>query len=518
MTKQSQTPDWPVTARQWQGERRYQEDAFATQEIESDIGGEPPALLMVLADGMGGEAGGAIASQTVVDTFLDRFSVSSGAAGDRLLDSLEETTERLRVRIEADPGLGGMGSTVVAVLYDGTGVSWLSVGDSPMWLFVEGHLTRLNADHSMVPVLDRLVENGELSPEQARVDSRRNMLRSAVTGSAPELIDCAHRSGRLEPGSYLLIASDGLETLTDEEIGRHLRNASDVDAAADHLFSAVRAAAAPGQDNVTYLLLSGDPGPATRHVLPPESTMAVVDEAHDPVTTRLGPHWASGPFWRRFSLGLAAGIALAVLGLWAARDVLPLWNGEALLKRCDSHVEANGLTADTVGTIDACYRVVLWLDPENAGALKGLDQVILKRLEWAKQALDKKEVATARRQVEHLRLLRPEEPEIANLEKDIGRLERGPAEREVKRLKEEANKKVRQLREEAGREKNLRKKAEQRTQQVEDENAKLRKENAELENKLGEEKKKNPASPSGSTKKPTVPPPHSNPDGTQSVR
>ena len=439
MTEPSQPPGWPAAARQWQGERRYQEDAFATLEIDRAGTEDPPAFLMVVADGMGGEAGGAIASRIVVDTFVNRFPSSSGTVSARFQECLEEATDRLRDRIEADPNLGGMGSTVVAALYDEAGVSWLSVGDSPMWLFADGRLTRLNADHSMVPILDRLVENGELSPEEARVDSRRNMLRSAVTGASAELVDCAHRSGRLEPGSYLLIASDGLETLTDEEIARHLRFAHEsVEAAADRLFSAVRVAAAPGQDNVTFLLLSGEPGSETRRVLPPESTTVVVGEADDPVTARRGSRREKASSWPRFSLGLAAGIVLAALGLWWAKDFLPLWNIEALVKKCESHVEANRLTADTVGTMDACYRVVLWLDPENARALKGLDRVFLERLAWARQAVKKREVQEARRHVEHLRLLKPEAPEVADLEKAIARLQKAVTERERRRLQKAA--------------------------------------------------------------------------------
>ena len=254
---------WPLVCRQWQGARPYQEDAFGTLEV--DTAGETPALLMILADGMGGAAGGATASSTVVDVFTREFPISSGNTDVRFRQCLEATTVSLSEQETDDPRLKGMGSTVVAALYDGHRIEWLSVGDSPMWLFTNGTLVRLNADHSMVPVLQRLVGAGKLSPEKARGDWRRNMLRSAVTGSAAEMVDCAYRACRLQSDDFLVIASDGLETLSEEEIARELRAASgNAEAAANALFSAVRAASGPSQDNVTFLLLSAGPDPKDR--------------------------------------------------------------------------------------------------------------------------------------------------------------------------------------------------------------------------------------------------------------
>ena len=256
---------WPLASRQWQGARPYQEDAFGVLEV--DIAGrrEAPALLMVLADGMGGAAGGATASRTAVEAFAREFPKSRGKTGARFRECLAAATASLREREIDDPRLSGMGTTVVAALYDGCGIDWLSVGDSPMWLYSSGRLERLNADHSMAPVLERLVQRGDLSPDDARRDWRRNMLRSAVTGSPAELVDCASRPCRLEPGDCLLIASDGIETLAEEEIARELRAADgSAEAAADALDSAVRTAAGPAQDNVTFLLLCAEADPEDR--------------------------------------------------------------------------------------------------------------------------------------------------------------------------------------------------------------------------------------------------------------
>ena len=248
---------WPLACRQWQGGRPYQEDSFAALDVDMAGGEEAAALLLLLADGMGGAAGGAVASRTAVETFAREFPALSGPAGARFRECLALVTASLRETEIAEPGLRGLGTTVVAALWDGHSVEWLSVGDSPMWLYSAGTLERLNEDHSMAPVLERLVQKGDLSPEDARHDWRRHMLRSAVTGSPAEMVDCASRPCRLEPGDFLLIASDGIETLAEEEIAHELRAAEgDAEAAADALDAAVRAAAGPGQDNVTFLLLS----------------------------------------------------------------------------------------------------------------------------------------------------------------------------------------------------------------------------------------------------------------------
>ena len=250
---------WSVEPGQWQGARSYQEDHYGYEQVEFGTAGETPAVLMVLADGMGGEAGGSIASRCVVEAFMHRVRETEVDTETWLDACLDAANWEVRARADADPGLEGMGSTVVAAVYDGQSVSWLSVGDSPMWLVTGGRLVRLNADHSMAPVLDRMAEVGEITREEALSDGTRHMLRSAVTGSELDLIDCGHRPCCLGEGDYLLLASDGIETLSQEEIELCLESAhGGVKATADALLSAVKAAARPHQDNVTFLLLAGE--------------------------------------------------------------------------------------------------------------------------------------------------------------------------------------------------------------------------------------------------------------------
>lgn len=314
---------WPVACRQWQGARPYQEDDYDFRVLADEPGGEggAPALLMVLSDGMGGEVGGATASHSVVQAFVRHFPQTQGAIGARLHECLDAANHSLHAQVTADPRLDGMGCTVVAAFYDGRSLAWLSVGDSPMWLFTGGRLTRLNADHSMGPVLDRLAEIGELSPEEARSDGKRNMLRSAVMGAKVEIVDGAQRSCRLGPGDYLLLASDGLQTVADHDLEQWLHVANGgVEAAADALLSAVQAAATPGQDNVTFLLLAGaaEPARALVPVPPPPGPAPAPDTGPSKPLLR----------WGAAASGLAAALGLAFgLGWWLAPGPEPAPSG-----------------------------------------------------------------------------------------------------------------------------------------------------------------------------------------------
>ena len=268
---------------------------------------------MVLADGMGGEAGGAQASRGVVKSFLHMFSVSDGPAGFRFEQCLNRASGHLRELVNENRDLEGMGSTVVAAHYDGEELTWLSVGDSPMWLFADNRLERLNADHSMAPVLERMVESGELSAAEARNDRARHMLLSAVTGEKVELVDCAKRSCRLSVQDCLLIASDGIQTLSDVEIERLLtERQGTAESTADALLTAVRAASGPAQDNVTFLLLFGEDFENDTTMQRTDSEDAIESAGYFQTLRR----WCTAPFWKGLGLGLSIGFLAMAISVW----------------------------------------------------------------------------------------------------------------------------------------------------------------------------------------------------------
>ena len=160
------------------GARDYQEDTAA---FISD-GGEPVALsndgpgfdrggLAVLADGMGGHAGGALASRTVCDHFLQSAATAKGDMSERLISGLGAANAAVANKIAENPLLAGMGSTLIGAAFSPAGIEWVSVGDSPLFLFRRGEVALLNEDHSLAPELDRMGRRGQ-------ADGRRSPPRS----------------------------------------------------------------------------------------------------------------------------------------------------------------------------------------------------------------------------------------------------------------------------------------------------------------------------------------------------
>lgn len=241
---------------QVQGGRPYQEDDFGFLNDLKETDPRPSHLLVVLADGMGGHSGGAHASALAVDTFLGAYQGAKGSVSERLFKSLNETNDRIRDDAARDTKLAGMGCTFVAVAFLDDGLVWASVGDSPFWRLRDGVLKQLNEDHSMAPLIAQQVSAGALSPEEAARHPHRNALRSALIGEPIPKLDLRESPIRLKPGDKFLIASDGLNTLSDQEIAAILAEDADALDLARKLLLGVEGKKRRGQDNTTAIVIS----------------------------------------------------------------------------------------------------------------------------------------------------------------------------------------------------------------------------------------------------------------------
>jgi protein phosphatase len=143
-----------------------------------------------------------------------------------------------------------MATTVAAVLVDGEVANLAHVGDSRIYLWSGGEIALLTRDHSWV---NEQIENGAISPEQARSHPLRNVVTRALGGRADLVVDIQSR--RMTAGDMLLLCSDGLTTMIpDEEIAGILREAQgDVAKAANALVGAANERG--GEDNITVVLL-----------------------------------------------------------------------------------------------------------------------------------------------------------------------------------------------------------------------------------------------------------------------
>ena len=285
-----------------------------------------------LGNGMGGQHGGQIAGKTVVAAFLGYFQQHGlHEAEQDLRQALQQANQALADTLRRQPELEGMGTTVIAVVVDETDnrYSYISVGDSPLYSYNQGSLRRINANHAFAEDLKRMVAAGEISSEAAERHPARHAVTSAVMGKDIAHIDCA--SGTLAPDELLLLASDGVQTLSDEEIGQTLAAASgSLEDKVNALLAVVQAKQHPHQDNTSLILVqaSAEQAASATQVrsLPTQSL-----PANESVpTTRISGSPPSAPPAPGFPIkGLIIGFILGALlvGTWwftSDRTALPM--------------------------------------------------------------------------------------------------------------------------------------------------------------------------------------------------
>jgi serine/threonine protein phosphatase PrpC len=267
-------PGRQFAALQVQGDRPYQEDHFGCLNDLKETDTRPSQLLIVLADGMGGYRGGALASSVAVDSFLETYQAArtkDGEVVEFLEKSLEKSNLRIRAEVEQNPQYSGMGCTLVGAAFMDEGLIWVSVGDSPFMRWRDGELKQLNADHSMAPIIAMRVNAGEISAEEAARHPHRNALRSALIGEPIPHTDIRETPVRLKPGDKFVLASDGLNTLSNQEIAAIVKEDADAIELARRLLLAVQDKKRRGQDNTTVIVVTpfrnGDKSPITEWTL-----------------------------------------------------------------------------------------------------------------------------------------------------------------------------------------------------------------------------------------------------------
>jgi len=260
--------------------------------------------LLVVADGMGGHAGGDVASSVAIAALapLDGESHGPDDALGELERALEAARDEIVARTEAEPDLAGMGTTVTAILRAGNKLAMVHLGDSRGYLLRDGALTQVTTDHTFV---QHLVNTGKITPEEAEHHPQRSVVMRVLGDFDPDVApDLSVREAR--PGDRWLLCSDGLSGfVSGDTIADTLRDVADVDACADRLVQlALRAG---GGDNVTVIVADvveldnvpdGD-GPST--------SAAIVGSA---ATSRNRPTAAAdGPAARASALSKQAGAA-----------------------------------------------------------------------------------------------------------------------------------------------------------------------------------------------------------------
>ncbi|WP_068114868.1 PP2C family protein-serine/threonine phosphatase [Tropicimonas marinistellae] len=241
------------------GKRTYQEDAVLFDcPLGSDTG------LVVLSDGMGGHAAGDVASKIVLTEVFSELKLQSGASEAQetgyhgvLTRAARGANDCIRAYIEDRPESLGMGATLVAGVLQGDALHWISIGDSPLYLFRGGVLQRLNEEHSFGHTMDSMVASGLMESEDAAQHPDRNCLTSVVGGGGIAEIDCPEEPFRLLNGDLLVFASDGIEYLSNERIRTVLADWSTMSSGqiAAQLLREIEKLDDPDQDNVSIVVV-----------------------------------------------------------------------------------------------------------------------------------------------------------------------------------------------------------------------------------------------------------------------
>jgi protein phosphatase len=214
---------------------------------------------MLVADGMGGVAGGEVASRTAIQGLVDLvlstpdwILVTDGPLIDEVMDRMSERFRQLDDRIvqhaDADPRLTGMGTTMTLVYSLGLGVVLGHVGDSRAYLYRQGMLKQLTRDMTQAQAL---VEAGVISPAEAARHRFRHVLTQCLGGGGPLAVQV--QTLALQDGDRLLVCSDGLtEMVEDGQIANILAEPILPQIACQALVN--RALDQGGKDNVTVVL------------------------------------------------------------------------------------------------------------------------------------------------------------------------------------------------------------------------------------------------------------------------
>ena len=227
--------------------RKLNQDAYI---VQPDPDG---TCVAIVADGMGGEAAGEVASSLALAAVAESLRTPADASAENLADAVRSANARIYEQASAVASYAGMGTTIVAVLADRRRLVVAHVGDSRAYLYRAGAgLRRLTEDHSLV---NELVRRGQLLPEEAASHPQRHILTRSL-GPLPDVaVEC--REWTWQKDDLVLICSDGLTSLVEEaELRACLAAGAELSATVDALLRS--ALERGGHDNVTVALLAND--------------------------------------------------------------------------------------------------------------------------------------------------------------------------------------------------------------------------------------------------------------------
>ena len=239
-----------------------------TYEIRTDIGTRDEQqdyafaskndgiVFAVLCDGMGGHKGGAIASKTAVKELSKRITnFDKENIPGFFINSLEDINSIVyNLRDDRKRRLNA-GTTIVSIIIDNNKLYWISAGDSRLYIIRSGHIKQITNDHNLYLSLDSLLKGKKITKEEYQErSSKGNALISYLGVPQLELLDANIQPFLLLPNDYMLLTSDGLYKLMNEEMILQCM-CDNTERFADSLMKNVKEAISEIKDNTTFILL-----------------------------------------------------------------------------------------------------------------------------------------------------------------------------------------------------------------------------------------------------------------------
>jgi protein phosphatase len=226
--------------------RNLNEDSFYADMIHG-------VYLAIVCDGVGGANGGEIASSIAVETFINTFSELAGSSvnyKDILIAAAARANDEIYSRAKSAKELTGMGTTIVACVFDKEEYHIINVGDSRLYLVGEGNsgMKQITRDHSLV---QDLIDDGKLTKKEAEKYPNRNVITRAL--GIDDIVNADFYREKYTSGTILL-CSDGLYNFVDDDcIQKYVSQYADLEHCMNQLIA--KANENGGGDNITVVIM-----------------------------------------------------------------------------------------------------------------------------------------------------------------------------------------------------------------------------------------------------------------------
>lgn len=239
-----------------QGARPYQEDSFGYSNIIDSNIVTNKGMLAILSDGMGGLANGKSVADYVVQASIAMFDSLNPQAN--ISDQLENIVRYINDSVceqYASDGSSKAGATMVFAYIFKNRIYWITVGDSRLYCYRNGHLLQMNEDHDYKNQLYREYINEGGNLQEIEEDGQKDSLVCFIGKKEIPYVDVSLKGYRIKPNDTFILCSDGIYNGISQDSMKDILSNYDAQTASDKIVSNVLSSRFPGQDNMTVMVI-----------------------------------------------------------------------------------------------------------------------------------------------------------------------------------------------------------------------------------------------------------------------